>query len=72
MLVTMRVPSAEQITAPTEEHPMRLAKAFILLREEHDPELANEHIEAGIREWRRRTDTRSFRPSGISRVDLKH
>jgi hypothetical protein len=29
---------------------MRLAKAFVLVWEEHDPELANKRIKAGVRE----------------------
>ncbi len=48
--MAVRVPNTEQVPTPTDQNPVRLTIPLILVREEHDAELTDNRIEAGIRE----------------------
>ena len=48
MPVVVAVPDAEYLAARRRQHAIRLAIGFLLIREEHDVELADHHIEAGV------------------------
>jgi hypothetical protein len=51
MPVVVAVPDAEYIAAPRRQHAIRFAIGSLLFREEHNAELADHRIKAGVGKW---------------------